>query len=546
LNRSIRSTRIGEIQISYERGKKVDGARVIPAEISALVPAGKSFGFDTIWDVTRMRHVECMQREEIQRIIPFHIATGSISNLSREGLAYFSICQANVAAQLGDYFRREAFILNIDGTNEGGQYNHYRCIDNLTGIVVYCRKIRSENAEEIAEVLREIIRLYGKPHAVVSDMSAPTRKAIIEVLGEDFPHLICQFHFLRDVGKELLVETHEKLRGYISKHAITHKLKRYKTKLAQLIPKASGELREDYLKVHEFVLWILDYSNELSGKGVPFDLKWLHYYERCETAAIMINELEKKYAPPRKKGNRKNALPGVKPGKFWVQLTYIRSSLQSLLKNKYAAAKFKELKKQNALFLELREAFHSVKSNEDILAEKQGAPLSESCSADFSAASAREVRQNLNAIKERIQIKNEKTASEAIILIHIEKYFEFLTVELVINGKSIPLPRTNNMCETNFRNTKRNIRMVAGQKNLSKVMDQTPAEIAYLQNIDNPIYKEIVFGTRNVCDVFSEVEPKAFKNTLKQISEAMPECHVGKAIRKKSFIKNLQSYFAAS
>lgn len=518
---------MGKLNISYESGKTADGIRVIPEEVSALVPPGKCFSFDTIWEVTRLRFAKYMQREEIQGAIPFHISTGSISNLSREGLAYLSCCQVNVARQLGELFSKQAFILNIDGTNEGGEYTHYRCIDNITGIVVYAKKIKSENAEDIALALREIVQLYGKPHAVVSDMSGPTRKAIIEVFGEDFPHIICQFHFLRDVGKDMLTESHENLRKFITHYTITSKLTRYRNNMSELKRKARDEeASEDFKKVEELLMWVLDYKHELTGKGVPFDLKWMQYYVRIQELYRTICSMYK---------NKKKESP------VWKHIINIKRSIEPLLKDRTATRCFNKLCAINEEFLLLRTAFA-----DNDQAEKQTAPLSRESTAAKAGLDAAEVRRRLEKIQTDINKKDTPTDGEIIISKHLDKYMPFLAVELVVNGKVIPLPRTNNMSELNYREAKRGIRRTVGKKNLAKALDLLPAEMAFISNIDKPEFMKIVFGEREIYEVFADICPEEFKTAMTQIKKAMPENLVGKPIRSKTFIDNFKSYFEAS
>jgi len=546
LKRTVRSTRAGELKLSYESGKTTDNKRIIPSEISSLVPEGKTFGFDTIWDVTRMRFAEFKQRETIQKELPFHISTGSVSNLSREGLCYLACCHVNAAANLGNYFRAQAFILNIDGTNEGGQYTHYRCIDNATGIVVFARKIRSENREDIVAILKEIIRLFGRPHAVVSDMSAAVRKAVVEVFGEHFPHIICQFHFLRDVGKDLLLEKHEKLRSYIASAAMTVKLNRYKPVLASLIENNNGELREDYIKIEQLLNWILDYKNDLSGKGMPFDLSWMRYYERVREAVKTISKIEAGYKPyrGRSRSKAKNARP-QKPESL-TKLKAVKKSLNSLLKNTNALTVYKQLCTDNALFTELRNVFWL--SDENNQRNTACPPLSRNSTGHENDTQVEQIRNDLNTIINRIEGKpdEDQTQGEKIVLTHLKKYLPFLAVELIVDGEKIPLPRTNNMCELYFRETKRGIRMITGQKNLSKAMDQLPAEMAYMRNLENEQYIKIVFGDGEICDSFSRVDQQQFKGELSRMKNEMPEYLIGKPIRKATFIQDFKVHFNAS
>ena len=52
--RQIRSTRLGAIDFKVETALNKQGERVVPEEFQCLVPKGKSFSYDTIWDVTRL------------------------------------------------------------------------------------------------------------------------------------------------------------------------------------------------------------------------------------------------------------------------------------------------------------------------------------------------------------------------------------------------------------------------------------------------------------------------------------------------------------
>jgi hypothetical protein len=545
LKRTVRSTRVGEIDFEYECGKTTDGDRVVPAEVSSLVPAGKSFGYDTIWDVTKMRFTKSMQREEIQTRLPFHISTGSVSNLSREGLAYFSCCQKSSAAKLGKHFRKEAFILNIDGTNEGGKYNHYRCIDNITGIVVFAKKIKTENAHDIASILREIKSLYGMPHAVVSDMSGPTRRAIIDVFGEDFPHIICQFHFLRDVGKDLLAAKHEKLRSYISKSKLTEKLNKYHSAVSKLIEDSSNEDKEDYIKILQLLTWIRDYKNDLSGKGIPFDLSWLRLYERASEALNVIDDILGKPKPYLKlSSSERMKVRQQKNPTSWTKLKAIRKSLADIIKDNNATKAYQTLVKENALFTELRDAFYQ--SEKLYCSEDTNSPLSEKNIGDENDITVGEVSNNLNDIVNRIENSPDQTTGDLVVLKHLKKYIPYLAVELIVNEKVIQLPRTNNMSELNFRETKREVRMITGQKNLSKAMDHLPAEIAYMRNFTNDKYMGIVYGEQQVFERFAQVEQQELHEVLTVMKEAMPESLVGKPIRKETFIQDFSAYFKAS
>ena len=78
-----------------------------------------------------------------------------VSKLWREGLAYYRCCHEQAAEKLGELYRKQGFILHIDGTNEGGEFTHFICRDSFTGHTVFARLIRSENQEDVAQILKE-------------------------------------------------------------------------------------------------------------------------------------------------------------------------------------------------------------------------------------------------------------------------------------------------------------------------------------------------------------------------------------------------------
>ena len=64
-------------------------------------------------------------------------------------------------------------------------------------------KVASESAAQIIPLLEAIKSKYDKPIAIVSDMGKGILSAINEVF-DGIPVFICHFHFLKDIGKDLL------------------------------------------------------------------------------------------------------------------------------------------------------------------------------------------------------------------------------------------------------------------------------------------------------------------------------------------------------
>jgi transposase len=96
-------------------------------------------------------------------------------------------------------------------------------------------KLPSEKAEQIIPFLKEIKKRFGKPLAAVHDMGGGILSAVQTVFPNN-PAFICHFHFLRDIGNDLLDRDYQAIRKRLRKHGISSKLL-YRAKLpAPTIP----------------------------------------------------------------------------------------------------------------------------------------------------------------------------------------------------------------------------------------------------------------------------------------------------------------------
>jgi len=140
------------------------------------------------------------------------------------------------------------YILHLDGTCDGGGPLLMSSLDSISEIVLGNVKVPSEKTEQITPLLQELKARYGKPVAVVHDMGRGILAAVQEVFA-GIPDFICHFHFLRDLGKDLLASDYDQLRQRLRQYGLTEKLRqhaqRLKTELdAQPERVASATLRE--------------------------------------------------------------------------------------------------------------------------------------------------------------------------------------------------------------------------------------------------------------------------------------------------------------
>ena len=102
------------------------------------------------------------------------------------------------------------YLLHVDGTETAGSPVVFVAWDEWSGLVLDARVLDTENADEIAAFFRELEAALGRPRGLVSDMGTGILKAVRQVWS-GLPLQLCQFHYVRDVGKDLF----EKLEGEV-------------------------------------------------------------------------------------------------------------------------------------------------------------------------------------------------------------------------------------------------------------------------------------------------------------------------------------------
>ena len=508
--RCVKSVRLGEIKLKYEMGETAENRQIHPPDLQALVPRANTFGYDTILLVTQMRFGLLMQREEIQQHIAlksgFHISTGSISNLSWMGLAYLEQCHFAQAKKLAERYRQKCFFIHLDGTNEGGKYTHFVVREGMSGNVLYGEKIISESEASIVPVLKRVKELFGNPEAVISDMSPAIKKAVKGVF-KNMPHRLCHFHFLKDIGKDMLHNLHQPLKYSVKD--LQNQLKEFRNNLdIASIRLASAKSRKQ-AQQREYASWFIsmidrinDYEKDLSAEGFPFDLSYLAFYERCRQVYDSMEIILEKMTESGKLREMDRTISTT----LWL----MRNTLQKFLER--LTQSINQLNKVNRIFLQIRDILHP-KTEQDRI------PLNWGMIDDKSKVE--NIEKKLNELREKAEKKVKakylpkyEYNAWKIIYKHLKKYGKQLNPEISVNGKAVLLPRTNNLSETGFRDAKRKARRTIGKKNLSKYMDELPSQYYYIINLEDADYVKTVFGAKEIHESFSEIDKEQIKRAM--------------------------------
>jgi hypothetical protein len=170
----------------------------------------------------RHRNSQEVRAELIARNI--RLCASEIEYLGRKFITYLAVGHKMATPRIRQAMKLAGgYVLHIDAMHEGEAPALMTGIDSLSKIVLANVKLPSEHADHIVPFLQRLRTDYGTPSACVHDMGAGILKAIAEVFpgARDF---ICHFHFLRDIGKDLLEPAYAELRKHLRSHATGSRL----------------------------------------------------------------------------------------------------------------------------------------------------------------------------------------------------------------------------------------------------------------------------------------------------------------------------------
>ena len=384
-------------------------------------------------------------------------------------------------------------------------------INGVNGWVLDSRKIKSEKEEQITPSLQEIKSQYGEPLAIKRDMGKGMEKAV-SIVFPDVIDTICHQHFVRDVGKDILLEQYSKIRKVLIKKKTRTRLNRL---LEQLIVEISDmgydvnvtfesfvncELIElntnKTVMVYAIVTWILNYTKEGDGLGFPFDMPYVSLYERCVIAKDMVDKLVMMMAELKR---------------VYKPLFELKSILEDA-DDKKIKSEYVGMKNGRELFTELREILRI---------ESKSVPLSDGLECN-SESDVFEMMSDLERFKKKLseQLQNDGTEKGEIkiVLKHLEKYWEklFVTnfkIDPNDSSKDIKMQRTNNISEGFFRKIKANQRRTHGNRDVGQDLNFYGSYLPMVWNLEDDEYVKTVYGSLEKIPVmFSKVSYEMFKD----------------------------------
>jgi hypothetical protein len=495
-------------------------------ELSALVAPCANFGYDVMVYAGKALFLRFRNEEEVVTELAernVQISPREVSLLGMKFITYLAMAHQRRAPEItADMQSRGGYICHLDATCEGGNPMLMSSIDSLSHIVLGNVKLPAEDAEHIVPFLKRIKKAYGIPLALVHDMGKGILKAIAIVFPK-VPDFICHFHFLRDIGRDLLDPDYDIIRKRLKTHGVNAALheqaKQLKAVIDQspdLIQALETAIRDESLatdtrqfipvvSAYTLIQWVLQGKSEGHGYGFPFDHPLLTFARRIRHLHTDLEKLQSRQLR----------------GKWQDNKPYYRvyRKLRNIMKDKTLWKSVEAIEAKITVFDKLRKAMR--------IAPTSGrAGLNDEGHKGHIRTIEKGVQKFRAWLTGRKNYPQDPAAQKMIA--QIDKYWEKLfadpiTVQTPAGRVLIQPQRTNNILEQFFRSLKRAHRRRTGNASSRRMLRTILAETPLVKNLENPDYMKILLNARASLEaVFAEIDIDTFRAAFKD-ARNLPE-----------------------
>jgi len=271
----------------------------------ALALPGFTFGLDIVLLVGHLRLAQHQTVDEVHQTLLERLAPWQLTISRREVLYLFdAYCVLLRAAHerregpewqawLAQVQANGGLILSIDGIQpDKGNETVYLVREVLTGRILAAENVLSSRTEVIKQLLAPVVALGLPVLGVVSDAQESILLAVA-ALWPDVPHQVCQFHYLREAGKEMFeADRHVKvtLRKTLQPKVLA--LRDQLTHDLETLPDLTPPEREQFELVGDYTLAVQT-ALYLDGKA-PFDYAGLAAFEALDAVEASVRATLKK------------------------------------------------------------------------------------------------------------------------------------------------------------------------------------------------------------------------------------------------------------
>ena len=522
------------------------GTQYRSRELAGIVPPSCNIGYDVLVYVGQALFLQHLGDQAIVDQLAakkVDISLSEIGYLGKKFIAYLTVAHRRSAPRIkGQMATKGGYILHLDSTYEDKSPLLMTGLDSIMKIVLGNCKLLSEKSDDIVPFLEDIKDMFGEPLASVHDMA----KGIIKAVGIVFPDsldFICHFHFLRDIGKDLLEAEYDDIRKRLTKHRITgklnYRLRKFRPsvdeKLIDMMDRGESTGSDELVRkmpaiaAYSLIIWAFEGKRVGDGYGFPFDRPHLEFAKRlrrihADLDRLRITRLDKDYRTNRP-----------------LHKTFF--DLSDLMNDKSLWKSVDRIEAEIDIFDKLRDAMR--------IAPKTG---KRGLNSEGSSASIRTIAKEVSGFREEL-INNEDYSDHEKhqkMIEQIDKYWEKLfadpiEVETSDGMKAIQPQRTNNYAEQSFRDLKRGCRKKTGNGSLGKKLRTMLANTPLVKNLKNPEYMGILLdGKPSLKELFGDIDAKEVRKELKRAQgniENVP-AKLKRLTKKSDYPEMLDNYYS--
>ena len=493
-------------------------------EAKNLAMGNHGFGYDIEVEIGFKRYIKHMQIGEIAgeyKDVGIKISNATISRYSHQFLDHLeklhvlrlSDLAESMAANGGD-------CMHFDSTCEKGAGSLFHVISGWDNWIMGSWRQSTENTQEMLPHVMYLIETLGLPLGIMKDLSKQGQ-LVVEEIRNVYPDaeiriFACHYHFVKDIGKDILGDCHNRLKGCINdtKATLGRYIRETRDKTTDGAEDISKTL-ENWLSssdsmdipmvsnaiaiIRHLIQWVLDSGQDGDNNRFPFELPYLLFYDRVvRMAGITTKVLDRVEADTR--------------SSTYSLLKRLNKTTTALMKNKTASGAAESIRSKNELFLRLRS---SLQLEAKIKIEATCQTVTERIeNIKKNKAQFENYIAELSEMRNSGKVDCNKEKAIDIILAHVSKYNDELWGHDIHasdqDGNTVMriADRTNNVCEQEFGKVKSDAHRASGRKNLGLNLIERPASASLVQNLSNEQYVKIVCGgsLNNLPTLFMQVE----------------------------------------
>lgn len=488
-----------------------------------LLPRG-AIGYDVMAFVGLQRFVHYRQRDEIRATLEakygITLSSGEVGEVGRRFLVYLEALHQTRAPALRKALEKDGgWPMHIDATGEDGRGTLFVVYAGWRHWALGSWKIPTECADAILPKMRTTAALFGSPCAIMRDLGKASIEAsrdFVAGLKKPIPILGCHLHFLKDIGKDLLRPAHDDLRELFRRFRVLPRLRAQVRGLGRTLGAGIDKARlhvADWLAgqggdghfqmpeghdglavVRAFGQWVLDYPDDGTDAGFPFDSPRLDLYRRCLCACRAVESLICKPSTDERVYRALEHLHRI--------VECVRSELPF---------------QRPARILEARA--HLFNQLRDALRLELKPPAAQPLQPRQQLTQLRDVKKSVAALRASLKKRRpmrgpaqDTRKAIDLILAHLKRHGPSLWGHVIAlppaaGGGIRVVERTNVILESFFHTIKHGERRRSGRKVLTQDLEHLPAAAILARNLAYPDYVAILCGgLEHLHHAFAELD----------------------------------------